>query len=125
MTRVIIIDDEKMISKMLGGYLEDNGFEAETAASGAEGLGLIKGGNYDVAIVDVRLPDMDGSELVVRASVICPGLAFIMHTGSVDYQPGEELAALGVDGDSIIRKPVRDMREILRMIERKVRGGRS
>jgi len=125
MIRVIIIDDEKMISKMLKGYLEDNGFEAETAETGAEALGMIKGGGFDVAIVDVRLSDMDGNELVVRAAVIDPGLKFIMHTGSVDYRPGEELAVLGVDGDSIIRKPVRDMSEIVRMINRKAAGGRS
>ena len=125
MIRVIIIDDEKMISKMLKGYLEDNGFEVETAETGAEALGMIKGGHFDVAIVDVRLSDMDGNELVVRAAVIDPGLKFIMHTGSVDYRPGEELAVLGIDGDSIIRKPVRDMSEIVRMINRKAAEGRS
>lgn len=125
MTRVIIIDDEKMISKMLKGYLEDQGFEVETAASGADGLGMIKREHYDVAIVDVRLPDMVGNDLVVRAAAIRQDLKFIMHTGSVDYVPSGELAALGIDGDSIIRKPVRDMSEIVRVIERKVTGGRS
>ncbi|HOD16164.1 MAG TPA: response regulator [Spirochaetota bacterium] len=125
MISVIIIDDEEMISKMLKGYLEDQGFEVATAGTGAEGLGLIRNGQYDVAVIDVRLPDMSGNDLALRAAAIKPGMKFIMHTGSVDYVLTGELNAIGVDADSIIRKPVKDMGEIVRMIERKVPTGRS
>lgn len=125
MIRVIIIDDEKMISKMLRGYLEDHGFDVETAGTGAEALDLIRTAEFDVAVIDVRLPDMSGNDLVVRAAAIRPGMKFIMHTGSVDYVPTGELAALGVDGDSILRKPVKDMGDIRRMIEKKVPTGGS
>ncbi len=125
MIRVIIIDDEDMISKMLKGYLEDHGFDVATAGTGAAGLDLLRRGEYDVAVIDVRLPDMSGNDLVVRAAAVRPGMKFIMHTGSVDYVPAGELAALGVRADSIIRKPVKDMGEILRMIERKALTDRS
>jgi DNA-binding response OmpR family regulator len=125
MIRVIIVDDEEMISKMLKGYLEDFGFDVATAATGAQGLDLIRNGEYDVAVIDVRLPDMSGNDLAVKAAGARPGMKFIMHTGSVDYMPTDELAALGVDGDSIIRKPVKDMGEIRLKIERKVLTDRS
>lgn len=125
MIRVLIIDDEEMISKMLKGYLEDHGFEVATASTGAKGLDLMRNGNYDAAVIDVRLPDMNGNDLAVRAAAMKPGMKFIIHTGSVDYVPAGELAAIGVDGDSIIRKPVKDMGEIVKMIERKVLTGRS
>jgi DNA-binding NtrC family response regulator len=123
--RVIIIDDEMMLSKMLKGFLEDRGFEVATAATGREGLGHIGREPFDVAVVDVRLPDMDGSDIVVRAATLRPELKFIMHTGSIDYIPPEDLAALGIDAGSIIRKPVLDMDDIRKMIEKKALSGRS
>lgn len=124
MIRVIIIDDEEMILKMLRGYLEDCGIDVATAGTGAAALELIRCSEFDVAVIDVRMPDMSGNDLVLMAAAVRPGMKFIMHTGSVDYVPPAGLAALGVDGDSIIRKPVKDMNEIRLMIERKALTGR-
>ena len=99
--RVIIIDDEKMITKMLKGFLEDHGFIVQTAASAEEGLAVMSGEAFDAAIVDLRLPDMDGSEVVARAVALQPRIKCFIHTGSIDYMPSEDLVQLGVDVDSI------------------------
>lgn len=120
--RVIIIDDEKMITKMLKGYLEDHGFAVMTASSGEEGLALLYRETFDAAIVDLRLPDMDGNEVITKAVAIQPRLQCFIHTGSVDYMPADDLTSLGIDADSIIHKPIRDMSEICRKIEKKVKG---
>ncbi|MBN2158209.1 MAG: response regulator [Spirochaetes bacterium] len=118
--RVIIIDDEPMIIKMLKGYLEDQGFDVASAGTGREGLELISRERFDAAIVDLGLADMEGSNVVIRAKTIQPGIACFIHTGSVDYIPSDELVSLGVDADSVIRKPQPDMHEISRAIVKKV-----
>jgi DNA-binding response OmpR family regulator len=114
-----------MITKLLKGYLEDQGFDVKTAGTGREGLALMSEEQFDAAILDLRLPDMEGSDVLVRAKSIQPGLACFIHTGSIDYVPSDELASLGVDDDSIIHKPVSDMSEISRTIEKKVRKGQK
>ncbi len=118
--RVIIIDDEKMITRMLKGFLEDHGFVVQTAESAEEGIAIMSRVAFDAAIVDLRLPDMDGNEVVSRAVALQPGIKCFIHTGSIDYMPSEDLVAMGIDLDSIIHKPVLDMEVICRMIEKKV-----
>ncbi len=118
--RVIIIDDERMITKMLKGFLEDHGFVVNTAETAAEGLDILSRESFDAAIVDLRLPDMDGNMVVARAIEVQPAIKCFIHTGSIDYVPSEDLVELGIDIDSIIHKPVLDMEVICRMIEKKV-----
>ncbi len=119
--RVLIIDDEKMITRMLKGFLEDHGFIVQTAESAQEGLAIISKETFDAAIVDLRLPDMDGNDVVAKAVALQPGIKCFIHTGSIDYMPSEDLVAMGIDLESIIHKPVLDMEIICRMIEKKVR----
>lgn len=118
--RVIIIDDEKMITRMLRGFLEDHGFIVQTAGTAREGLEIMEREHFDAAIVDLRLPDMDGNEVVARAVALQPAVKCFIHTGSIDYMPSEDLVAMGIDLESIIHKPVLDMGDICRMIEKKV-----
>ncbi|HNW28248.1 MAG TPA: response regulator [Spirochaetota bacterium] len=118
--RVLIIDDEKMITRMLKGFLEDHGFVVETAESAREGFAIMSKETFDAAIVDLRLPDMDGNEVVAKAISLQPGIKCFIHTGSIDYMPSEDLVAMGIDLESIIHKPVLDMEVICRMIEKKV-----
>lgn len=122
--RVLIVDDEPMIVRMMKNYLEDRGFEVDAAASGREAQRCIAEREYDAAIVDVRLPDMDGDRLIAAAARTRPSMRFFLHTGSIDYAPSEELKRHGVDEGSIIRKPVRDMDEIRKMIEEAVKDKR-
>ncbi len=119
--RVIIIDDEKMITRMLKGYLEDHGFIVQAANTAGDGLAIMARETFDAAIIDLRLPDMDGNEVVARAVAVQPGITCFIHTGSIDYMPSEDLVEMGIDVDSIIHKPVLDMEMICRMIEKKVR----
>jgi DNA-binding response OmpR family regulator len=121
--RVIIIDDEKMITRMLKGYLEDHGFAVKTAHTGGEGLALLAREPFDAAIIDLRLPDMDGSEVITRGIEIQPHIKCFIHTGSIDYMPSEDLVSMGIDLDSIIHKPILNMEDICRMIEKKVKKG--
>ncbi len=107
--RVLIIDDEEIISSTLKDYLEDFNFSIDTADTGEGGLLCLQSAKFDAAIVDLRLPDMDGNDFILKSSRIQPDIEFFIHTGSIDYVIPPELIELGLSADSIIHKPVLDM----------------
>lgn len=118
MVKVLVIDDEEMVSRMLRAYLELQGMDVTTAAAGEEALELLAAGRFHAAIVDMRLPDMTGDEVIVRATGISPGTHFFIHTGSLDFRLSEKLREIGIGEDDIIQKPVSDMGEIYRAVMR-------
>lgn len=119
---VLIVDDEEMIVKLLGRFLEDGGFEVRTAATGEAALGVLGEERIDAAIVDVRLPDMSGDEVALKGIRLQPRTRFFIHTGSIDYALPPDLVAAGMDDSCVIHKPVTDLAELRRLIEEKVRG---
>ena len=78
MARLIIIDDEKSIRDALRDILEYEGYEIDEAKDGEEGLDLIKQNSYDVALCDIKMPKMDGLELLLKAAEVGKGTQFIM-----------------------------------------------
>lgn len=60
MEKLLIIDDEEMFVKGLKLSLEEEGFEVDTAYDGEEGLDKVRLGNYDLVILDIMLPKLDG-----------------------------------------------------------------
>jgi DNA-binding response OmpR family regulator len=68
--RILLIEDDRRLASLLARRLGEEGHEAETADNGREGLAKATSGRYDMAVVDVMLPGMDGMELTqeLRAS---------------------------------------------------------
>ena len=66
MPRVLIVDDESGIRQSLKGVFEDEGFAADVAASGEECLAKLEGGDFDLVLLDVWLPGIDGIETLKR-----------------------------------------------------------
>ena len=66
MHKLLIVDDEPGIRESLTGILEDEGYQVESAASGEAGLELIRKTAFDVILLDVWLPGMDGLETLER-----------------------------------------------------------
>ena len=60
--RILIIDDEESIRKAFSLSLEDAGYAADTAATGEEGLEKVKADQYDMILLDLKMPGMDGVE---------------------------------------------------------------
>jgi len=106
---ILIIDDEAVVRDNLAAYLEDEGFVVAVAASGEEGLKALSQGSFDLAVVDMRLPDMSGNDFIRSASKYPAAPAFIIHTGSLEYSLPEDLRELGLQNDQILLKPVVDM----------------
>lgn len=84
--RVLIVDDEVQLAQAFKKKLEQEGYLVTTAATGAEVLPLVREHPFDVAVLDIRLPDADGVDLLSRLKGMEPNLEVVMLTGhaSVD-----------------------------------------
>ncbi len=122
---IMIIDDERSVRKSLAAYLEDRGFKALTAESAEEALELIENETVDIAIVDMRLPKMDGNALIVNAHKINPLLAYLIYTGSTDYSPPPALLEIGVEARNVFHKPLIDLNLLVDAINRLVRESKQ
>jgi two-component system nitrogen regulation response regulator NtrX len=81
MARILVIDDEKSIRNSLKDVLEYEGHQIEEAANGKEGLTLIRKEDYDLILCDIKMPGMDGLEVLEMALASKPDANFIMISG--------------------------------------------
>ncbi|MCF8039911.1 MAG: response regulator [Desulfohalobiaceae bacterium] len=79
-SRILIIDDDASIREILKEYLEQLGFQVKTAADGLEGLDFIQQQNYDLIVLDIRLPYVSGIGLIKVARKINPEVPIISIT---------------------------------------------
>jgi DNA-binding NtrC family response regulator len=78
---ILIIDDEKSIRKTLIDILSFEGFAIDEAADGAEGIKKIKENNYDCILCDIKMPKMDGLEVLEQTRELKPDIPFIVISG--------------------------------------------
>ncbi len=114
--RLLIIDDDPGILRNLRVFFEDENFIVSTAQSGEQGLQKVEGQSFDAAIVDMRLPGMNGKEFIIQASKLQPGIKFIIYTGSMDFNLGASLNGIGVSDKDVFLKPIKDMSLLLNRI---------
>ncbi|MFO7942037.1 MAG: response regulator transcription factor [Bacillota bacterium] len=124
-TRILIIEDDGNIRKLLALYLEREGFKVLTAASGEEGLALFSSEAPDLVILDIMLPDIDGWEICrrIREKYTCPVIMLTALDSTRD-----KVAGLEIGSDDYITKPfepremVARVRAVLRRSSGTVRG---
>jgi CheY-like chemotaxis protein len=110
---VLLVDDDALIVASLATYLEDEGMAVARAGSGEEAVALVAAGaRFQVCIMDIRLPGMDGSEAILALRAIDPDLRFLIHTGSSNYTLSPPLLALGLTTRQLFHKPVADMAQV-------------
>ncbi len=79
--RILIVDDETPILEMVSQYIHLLGYEASSAKNGQEALTLLKQEPYTILLTDIKMPDMDGLELMKKVKEEFPGLHIIAMTG--------------------------------------------
>ena len=94
--RILVVDDEESIRRNLRSYLEDEGLRVSDAESGEEALDLLTNNPFEAAIVDMRLPGMDGNAFIEHAHELDSQLGFLIFTGSAGYQLPEQLTKMGM-----------------------------
>ena len=113
---VLVIDDEPAICSSLTAFLEDFGFCASSAESAEEALELMQSNNYNVCIVDLRLPGMSGEDLIIQARKTNPHQRHIIYTSTITYTLPPELTQLGMRPEHVFHKPIRVLSLLVKYI---------
>ncbi|MCK5313108.1 MAG: response regulator, partial [Desulfobacteraceae bacterium] len=104
--KILIIDDEESIVKFLSLSLKADGYETVTAYNGKQGLEVFKKEQPDIVLTDIKMPEMDGLEVLRQIKMIDSESEVIIITGHGDID--STIAALQRGASDFINKPVRD-----------------
>jgi DNA-binding NtrC family response regulator len=114
-SRLLVVEDDPLLRDFLCDALDQGGYEVKSAASAADALGLLEAQLFDVAIVDVGLPDLDGVELLRRIKAHDPALEVVMMTGYPEVKTA--VAALKLGAYDYLTKPV-NAEDLARLVAR-------
>lgn len=103
MSKILIIDDEKSIRDTLVEILEYENYQVDQAEDGQKGFEAIKKNNYDVVLCDIKMPNMDGMELLSKTSELGIDTAFIMISAHGTIETAVEATKMGAF--DFIQKP--------------------
>jgi two-component system, OmpR family, response regulator len=115
--RVMVVDDEEMVRLSLTDFLEDEGFIVYSASKDTEVMEILEESSVDVAIIDMRLPGVDGNALIQKVNDIRPEMKFLIHTGTTDYSLPISLKDMGIKREHVFKKPLMDMNIIVDAIK--------
>ena len=116
MTRLLLIDDDHRLSDMVGGYLQRNGFEVDTAGSLQAGRDRLLHNSYEALLLDLMLPDGDGLDFTreLRAQPRTRRLPLLMLTAR--GEPTDRVVGLEMGADDYLPKPF-EPRELLARVK--------
>ena len=112
--RILVIDDEESIRRTLSMTLQHAGYNVDTAENGKHAIEKTAANFYNLALIDIRLPDMEGTELLTALKETTPKMVKIILTGYPALQ--NAVAAINKGVDAYLIKPV-NTDELLRLIK--------
>jgi len=115
--RILLVDDEAGIRKVLGIALTDSGYEVTTAENGEAALDLFRQLKPPIVLTDIKMPDMDGIELLQHIKAESPNTEVIMFTGHGDMELA--IKSLKYDATDFVTKPIND--EVLEIALKRAR----
>jgi CheY-like chemotaxis protein len=115
--RILVVEDEPVIRELVRSMLDDGPVEVETAGNGAEGLRRARESRFDLVLLDVVLPGMDGLTVcrMLKADPATAGVPLYMLTAKTRRSDLEAALAAGANG--YIHKPFRGS-ELMELVER-------
>jgi DNA-binding NtrC family response regulator len=113
-TRILVIDDDLGVRKSLEAVLKESGYDVDVAENGKEAIAKSKARLYNLALIDLRLPDMDGIELLTAMRETVPRMVKIIITGYPSMENAIEAVNRGANG--YILKPY-TMEDVLQKIK--------
>ncbi len=119
--RILVVDDEVGMRTLLQTLLESEGYVVEAAASGEDAAEMLQAREYEVLVTDLKMPGIDGLELVERARRAQPNVAVVMVTGYATVE--NTVAALRQGVDDYLTKPF-DIEELRQTVARTLRNRR-
>ena len=122
MSRILLVEDEPRISAFVEKGLRANGFATTTVTEGGAALGLVRLGEFDLVVLDLGLPDMDGLEVLRELRAARRDIPVVILTARDDVR--DTVAGLEGGADDYVTKPFR-FEELLARIRARLRGDRS
>jgi DNA-binding response OmpR family regulator len=113
--RLLLVDDEAEFLEPMKARIERRGISCATAESGAEALAILGTSPVDCAVVDVKMPEMDGLELLRRLRHSWPGVPVVLLTGHASAELGVKGMELGAF--EYLLKPI-ELEELLDTVRR-------
>ena len=117
MRRILVVDDDTVICNVFAVMLRRAGFEADSAGDGLEGVGMWESGNYDLVLMDVQMPRMDGLEAtrIIREKERMSGghTPIVAITAYALHKDKEQCLAAGMD--AYVSKPI-DFKKFFQII---------
>ena len=118
--RVLLVDDEVGFADVLQKRMGKRGLVVTTATSGTDGIQILRKDDFDVAILDLKMEDMSGIEVLQIFKKMVPGLPVIMLTGHGSEKAAREGMAFGAF--DYLLKPC-DLEELLEKVQPVLAGG--
>jgi two-component system response regulator PilR (NtrC family) len=116
--RILIVDDDESIRKVLKTILEEKGYGVDTAENGKKAMWKINARFYNLIMIDIRLPDMEGTKLLAKIKDTTPKMRKIIITGYPSTQNAVE--ALNKGANAYIMKPF-DVEKTLATIDKQLK----
>lgn len=122
MPNILIIDDDKLVRETTQIFLRAKGYEVTAAQDGQSGIEAVKAGEFDLVIVDVFMPGMDGMKVMrairdANANIPMIAASGFMFGGACPEMPGFEVMAAEAGAAATLYKPLRPG-DVLQAVER-------
>src|SRR5208283_888632 len=102
--KILVVDDDKSVRTVFATELIRAGYIVDVAENGKQAVEKANAGFYNLALIDIRLPDMEGTDLLVALKQTTPKMRKIIVTGYPNLQ--NAIKAVNQDADSYLTKPV-------------------
>ncbi|HAV24089.1 MAG: hypothetical protein A2X67_09550 [Ignavibacteria bacterium GWA2_55_11] len=113
--RILVVDDEEALRTVLSSELEGEGYSVRSAADGQEAITQLTGTEFDLVLLDIKMPNVDGFEVLKFVKERHPKTKVVMLTGFADLKNAIESKKLGAE--DFVSKPY-DLVDLLTTVER-------
>jgi DNA-binding NtrC family response regulator len=115
--RILVVDDDDAILSSVATILQLKGYNVDTAETGRQAIEKSQSQFFNLALLDIKLPDMEGTSLLVKMHQTTPRMMKIMLTGYPSLE--NAVAALNLGADAYLLKPV-NPKDLLKVVEEKL-----
>lgn len=119
---ILVVDDDKSILGSFKIILEAEGYDVDTAETGRAAIERSKTGYYNLTLLDIKLPDMDGTKLLTKLHNNVPKMMKVMVTGHASLD--NAVISLNLGADAYVTKPV-NPEDLLKVVDDKLREQES
>jgi DNA-binding response OmpR family regulator len=115
---ILIVDDDEIILETISEFLQSKGYAVATAGTAKEAMEKSRSRNFNLALLDIKLPDMEGTELLRKLHSVMPKMMKVMITAHGTLRNAVDSLNYGADG--YLLKPI-NQGELLKTVESKLR----